>query len=171
MPNRESLCCGCLFCRTNMEVRTASEIARNYPDLHPLVPMKERYRRTSKWTILEKVILFPGYIFFKASPDFPIHLLTQYANVLKVMRYDSKRWQLQGSDLEFAKYLYSINGVVRIAQAYFVGNQIRFSDGLLKDKCGKIIKVNKRAKTVLVSIQMMHSNMLVWVGYEMTDKA
>ena len=130
----------------------------------------------------------PGYVFFEmdaSQVDIPSsqvddryqHLqsvdaslldFSRSAHVLKLLRYANDGWRLQGSDDAFVQTLFSVEGNIDISQACFdEGDRIRILNGFLKDYEGCITRVNRKARTVEVSMEFHEKHVRMRLGYEL----
>lgn len=157
---------GCLFCSTGREKATAAELKRRYTDLEVLVPMKIRIWRHRGESREEQVVLFPGYIFFRARQGFDGFGLSKIDSVHKVLKSQENDWQLVGTDRIIVENFFETNGVIGLSKAYFEGDSIRIAEGYLKPYEGQILRVNRRAKTVQINYRFRDTEMLHWFGYE-----
>ena len=78
---------GCIFCITGQEFAVAQRLEKAIPGLKAISPVKLRYRRIDGVAHEEKVILFPGYVFFEvqAVSDVEIRIIYNDQDVLKVI--------------------------------------------------------------------------------------
>lgn len=160
---------GCIFCKTGCEAETASQLTEAIQTVGFSVPQKTIRRRTEKGMIEDKVILFPGYLFFQAPGDFAIITIKQNSNVLKVLTPEKNDWKLLGSDARFAKWIFDYNGIFGLSKAQFVGNKIHIVAGPLQGLDGQIKKVNRRFMTCQVSVSFDGYEFKIWLGYELVD--
>ena len=176
MDEHKAVCHGCFFCKTGKE----DDVVRRFQTLLPrgraITPTRSRYRRVKGTAIEEMVPLLPGYVFFELGKDETDDL--QYAlqsffmadNVFKLLRYTDGSWQLHGHDDNFARMLFETGGNIGISQAYFdVGKRIRILSGFLKDYEGFIVRVNRKAKTVEVSVELQGEKVNMRLGYELVE--
>lgn len=164
--NTEETAYGCLFCKTGRENSIAVEIEKHFPDVSAIAPMKTRRRRSRGELTEERVTLFPGYVFFCTHPSFNAYLLTIHDGVYSLLESSEKDWRLSSTDAVIAQRLFEAGGEIGLSEAYFEGEHIRIIDGFLKEYEGNIIRVNRRAKTVQISIQLQEKTILLWLGYE-----
>jgi transcription antitermination factor NusG len=134
----------------------------------------------------------PGYVFFEmdaSQVDLPSSLgddryqrlqpidaslldFSRSAHVLKLLRYANDGWRLQGADDAFVQTLFSVEGNIDISQARFdEGDRIRILSGFLKDYEGCITRVNRKARTVEVSMNFNDKNLRMCLGYELVVNA
>ena len=161
---------GCLFCRTGREKRVAEEIEAELPGIRVIFAEKLRKRRQGRSSVEESVALFPGYLFFRADTDFDAQVLARRQDVFRLLRDSEGFWQLCGDDLTLARELFRQDGVVGFSKAYFEGDRIRITDGLLKAYEGQIIRVNRRSQTAQIALGMGGQEVTVWLGFELIER-
>lgn len=162
---------GCIFCITGREFAVAQRLEKAIPGLKAISPVKLRYRRMDGVAHEERVILFPGYVFFEVQAGSVVEIRTIYndQDVLKVLYVDDEKkdWRLVDPDKSIAKHFFDMNGVIGFSEAYFdEGDCIHILNGFLKEYEGRIKRVNRRAKTVEVSITIGTKKLDIWLGYE-----
>lgn len=169
LPTNKEVSFGCLFCRTGSEQRIAEELNSQYEGIQLLVPVKMRYRRISGIAHEESAVLFPGYIFFKVNTCFEAFRFVKHRDVYKLLCQPNGDWRLVGSDKSLVQTLFERLGVIGFSKAYFEGNRIRVTEGFLKECCGQIVRVNRRARTAQIRLQLREKELLVWLGYELIE--
>lgn len=160
---------GCLFCKTGREEIVLQRMSQLFPTIEAISPVKHRYYRHNGVADLEKVKLFPGYIFFKSnSKNFDIALVKTITDVIKpLLSNDNECWQISGTDRELIEELFSYNGEIGLSKAYYdTGNRIRIESGFLKKYEGHIIGINHRAKTAHVKAIINGKVFDLWLGFE-----
>lgn len=179
-PTRTSR--GCFFCKGGKEADVVNHFKAAFPNGTAVSPTRTRIRRTHDAAIEERVPLLPGYVFFQITekaPEVPeirdtvLMALLQFSkidSVLKLLRYSDGTWRLIGSDNLFAEMLFKTDGNIGLSQAYFDrGNKIRILDGFLKDYEGHITNVNRKKKTVEVTVNLQEKRVIMWLGYELVE--
>lgn len=173
---------GCFFCKSGKEADVINHFNTAFPDGEAISPTKTRIRRLHDEAIEEQVPLLPGYVFFQIpekEPEAPgivdtilmaLLELSRIDSVLKLLRYSDGTWRLLGSDNLFAEMLFRNGGNIGLSTAYFdKGNRIRVLDGFLKDYEGYITRVNRKKKTVEVTIDLQRKKAIMWLGYELVE--
>jgi hypothetical protein len=95
---------------------------------------------------------------------------SKLGSVLKLLRYTDGTWRLSGSDNLFAEMLFKSGGNIGLSTAYFDrGNRIKILDGFLKDYEGYITNVNRKKKTVEVTVNLQGKRAIMWLGYELVE--
>ena len=162
---------GCIFCITGREFAVAQRLERAIPGLKAISPVKLRYRRMAGAAQEERVILFPGYVFFEVRSDADIEIRNIYKDqdVIKILYVDeeNKDWRLADPDRSLINLFFELNGTIGFSEAYFdEDDRIHIVKGFLKEHEGKIRRVNRRAKTVQITLLIGNKNITVWLGYE-----
>lgn len=89
---------GCIFCITGREFAVAQRLEKAIPGLKAISPIKLRYRRMDGVAHEERVILFPGYVFFEVQAGSDVEIRTIYIDqeVFKVLYVDDEKkdWRL-----------------------------------------------------------------------------
>ena len=153
-----------------------------FPDGEAVFPTRTRIRRVHDTAIEERIPLLPGYVFFQfieegtaASEDMDslLRALLEFSkidSVLRLLRYSDGTWKLYGSDNLFAELMFKTDGNIGLSTAYYDrGNRIRVLDGFLKDYQGFITNVNRRKKTVEVTVNLHGKKVIIWLGYELVE--
>lgn len=178
--NKTQVSRGCYFCKNGKEADVIRHFNVTFPNGVAIAPTRTRIRRTRDAAIEECVPLLPGYVFFQiredesrtpATPDALQSALLDFArmdSVLKLLRYSDGTWRLFGSDDAFAGMLFETGGNIGLSQAYYDrGNRIRILNGFLKDYEGNITNVNRKKKTVEVTVDLQGKRAVMWLGYEL----
>ena len=173
---------GCFFCKSGKEADVISHFITTFPNGEAISPTRTRIRRVHDAAIEEQVPLLPGYVFFQITekePEAPgiidaiMMALLQFSkldSVLKLLRYTDGTWRLFGSDNLFAEMLFKSGGNIGLSTAYFDrGNRIKILDGFLKDYEGYITNVNRKKKTVEVTVNLQGKRVIMWLGYELVE--
>ena len=173
---------GCFFCKSGKEADVIDHFITTFPNGKAISPTRTRIRRVHDTAIEECVPLLPGYVFFQITekePEAPgiidaiLMALLQFSkldSVLKLLSYNDGTWRLLGSDNLFAEMLFKSGGNIGLSTAYFDrGNRIKILDGFLKDYEGYITNVNRKKKTVEVTVNLQGKRIIMWLGYELVD--
>jgi len=173
---------GCFFCKSGKEADVIRHFNMTFPNGKAIVPTRTKIRRTREAAIEERVPLLPGYVFFEITEDGTpapgiidavLKALLDFSridSVLKLLRYSDGTWRLYGTDNLFAEMLFRTGGNIGLSQAYFDrGDRIRILDGYLKDYEGYITSVNRKNKTVEVTVNLQGKKVIMKLGYELVD--
>ena len=185
---------GCLFCKSGKEEEVVQRFEMALPGSKAIFPTRTRIRRKGDVVTEETVALLPGYVFFEvdaqsepaqgsdridgaqAQPpekdpiEATLQDLVRADSILRLLRYSDGRWQLIGSDDQFAKMLFDAGGNIGVSQAFFDrGNRIRILNGFLKDYEGSISRVNRKRRTAEVRVDLQGKKVSMWLGYELIE--
>ena len=165
---------GCFFCKSGKEADVINYFSTTFPNGEAISPTRTRIRRVHDTAIEEQVPLLPGYVFFQITekePEAPgiidailmaLLQFTKIDSVLKLLRYSDGTWRLFGSDNLFAEMLFKTGGNIGLSTAYFDrGNRIKILSGFLKDYEGHITNVNRKKKTVEVTVNLQGKKVIM----------
>ena len=173
---------GCFFCKTGKEADVIRQFNRTFPNGKAIAPTRTKLIRTRDTAIEAQVSLLPGYVFFDIQEegtsvsgiiDAILMALLEFSradSVLKLLRYSDGKWRLFGPDDLFAEMLFKMGGNIGLSQAYFDrGDRIRILDGFLKNYEGSITSVNRKNKTVEVTVNLQGKKVIMRLGYELVE--
>lgn len=161
---------GCVFCVTGKEETAAKCIEVSTSGVRA-TPVRQIKRKTvGGHTSLIEQIAFPGYVFLEVEHDSePLYLLPR-ENINALLMTPSSNWKLSGDDERFAKWLFSLNGLITLSKAFMEGERVRIVKGPLKDLEGYIKRIDKRNRSGQVMLMFNNRTVNVWLGYEMIEK-
>lgn len=162
---------GCVFCRSGKEKEVARYFEQECPGIKAVVAEKIRYRRSHGIATMEKVTLFPGYVFFECPSDRSPDVVIRVRDVYRILRDGDGNWQLQGFDKNIARQFISIGGTIDISKAFYDGDRIRVVEGFLKQYEGSIVRVNHRMKTAQIRVPLDGKVFSIWLGFEVLTPA
>lgn len=168
--DEQSLCYGCVFCKTGAEDSIADKLRQKFSEIQTVVPKKKRVRRQRDRAEDELIILFPGYLFFRADAEFQAYSLARNDDVYRLLLTDRNDWRLAGGDRSLVESFFATDGIIDLSKAYYEGNRIRIADGFLKDYEGRIIRVNKRNRTAQIQLDINGSAKTLWLGFELISE-
>ena len=87
-------------------------------------------------------------------------------DVYRLLRDSNGGWRLRGTDEAFARKLFEQHGVLDFSRAYYENDRIRIVDGILKDYEASILRVNRRAQTAQIRVDICGRETLIWLGFE-----
>jgi len=181
-PTKARISRGCFFCKSGKEADVINHFNISFPHGEAIFPTRTRIRRVHDTAKEERVPLLPGYVFFQfieegtpisGNMDSVLQALLEFSkidSVLRLLRYSDGMWRLYGSDDLFAEMLFKTDGNIGLSTAYYDrGNRIRVLDGFLKDYQGYITNVNRKKKTVEVTVNLQGKKVIMWLGYELVE--
>ena len=160
----------CLFCRTGKE-ESIVQLIRRKGWGHAVFPQRIRnVMRNGAWTEVPSPLL-PGYVFLYQSEDAPtIADLRSITDVIRVLCYDDGSDKLIGRDLEFADWLWKLDGRIGSMKATQIGDRIEITDGVFKKLRGTITKMDRRRRTFRVALETEGALKQIWLAYEIVEK-
>lgn len=173
MPSLEALdlkSYGCIYCVTGKEETVARGIEKFSPGIRA-TPVRQINRKTiGGHTSLIEQVAFPGYVFLEVEPVCePLYKLPR-ENLKALLMTPNSSWKLSGDDERFAKWLFSLDGLITLSKAFMEGERVRIASGPLKDLEGCITRIDKRNRSGQVMLMFNNHAVTVWLGYEMIEK-
>ena len=165
----ESLPLGCVFCKTGFEESTA-RLLRATPLMHRVfVPRKVEHRSQNGVKSTVRKVLFPGYVFFEAEPEWRPPLLLYHADYVLRLLHREGDWHLYGDDEAFARWLLRHDGLLDMSQAYREGTRVVIKSGPLKELEGVITKVDRHNRNGQITVDLFGRKTSVWLAFEIID--
>ena len=161
---------GCVFCVTGKEEIVANSIQKDCPGVHATAVRQVKRRTVSGSTTLVTQIAFPGYVFLEAEPRNEYVFRVPRQGVIKLLTTFDHAWQLYGSDERFARWVFSLNGLISLSKAYREGDRVKVVSGPLKDLEGSILRVDKRNQNGQISLMFNNRMVKTWLGFEFVEK-
>ena len=113
--------------------------------------------------------MLPSYVFFRAPRGFVPYPGFPQENVIRILQTDRHVWQLTGADEQFARWLFSYDGLLSFSKAYREGERIRIVSGPLKDMEGSITKIDRRGRSGQVVLSFNGKPVSVWLGFDLLE--
>ena len=156
----------CLFCETGKCDYVAKSIMRKI-SCRALYP-KQVQHTWSKGKMIDIVHdLLPGYVFvYTEEEPLDIALLRSVQGIIRCLSSQDKRFELTGSDEQFALMLLEKDGVIGKTKVYEEGQMIRICQGAFEGVETKILKVNRRNMRMQIEIPFAGRPVRTWVEYE-----
>lgn len=169
---KEYDCVLCLFCLSGREKEAVESINRRGCG-RALFPLKtKRYRGKNEW-LREKAPVLPGYVFVYLTEAEAAHIgsFKELPQVIRILHYgDEGAWRLSGADLAFADWVWRQNGTISTIDAVQIGDHIEIIDTELKRLRGRVARMDRRKRTVMLEMDgagMIHH---VWLPYRVIRK-
>ena len=160
----------CLFCSTGKE-ETVVRCIQEKSKCRALFPQRvKNILQEHKW-IETFAPLLPGYVFVYSSGDnLSDDELLDIRYVIRILSYCDSKNLLVGKDREFADWVWQLNGVIQPLKAAQIGDRIEIIDGVFKKLKGNIVRMDKRRKTICVSIDGDSAIKRIWLTYDVVRK-
>lgn len=160
----------CLFCVTGKEESVVEAVHRNGWGRAVFPQQAGNLRVNRQWIDVFKPLL-PGYVFVYCGQK-PARQdeLARISHVLRVLSYGTGQDALTGRDLEFADWIWRQDGMIGSMKALQIGDWIEITDGVFKQLHGTIIRMDRRRRIFLVSLDGAGAIQRIWLTYEVVEK-
>lgn len=114
--------------------------------------------------------LLPGYVFLYTD-DGPLDVrrARSVQGVIRCLCTDDRRYELTGSDEQFARMLLSVHGVLGKTRVYEEGQLIRICKGAFEGLETRIVKVNRQKRRMQIEIPFANTLIKTWVEYDIVN--
>lgn len=135
------------------------------------VPLAERWTKIRGERTLITSRLFPGYVFIETDQieDFYKRLNRIYA-MTKVLRTGEEMTPIRPEEEEYLKQLGGEEHVVKYSEGYIEGDKLVVTSGPLKDFEGKVKKILRHKRLVVLEVPLLGHTVEVTVGLGVVEK-
>lgn len=163
------LALGCVFCKTGQE-EAAARLLNTTPLMrHAFVPKKVEHRSEKGVKSTTQKVLFPGYVFFQAEPDWCPPLLMYHVDYIHRILMNDGSWHLHGDDARLVQWLIEHDGLLCMSKAYTEGTRVIIKSGPLKELEGIITKVDRHNRNGMVTLDLFGRKTNVWLAFDFVD--
>lgn len=129
------------------------------------VPVAERWTKVQGKRTMITSRLFPGYIFIETNniEDFHDRLNRIYA-MTKVLRTGEEMTPIQPEEEEYLRQLGGEEHVVKYSEGYLEGEKLVVTSGPLKDVKGKVKKILRHKRLVVMEVPLLGHTVEVTLG-------
>lgn len=165
----QQLALGCVFCKTGQE-EAAARLLNTTPRMHnAFVPKKVEHHSQKGIRTTTQKVLFPGYVFFQAEPDWHPTLLMYHVDyILRILTKDGS-WHLHGDDAQLVQWRIEHDGLLGMSKAYAEGTRVIIKSGPLKELEGIITKVDRHNRNGMVTLDLFGRKTNVWLPFELVE--
>ena len=167
----------CIYCKTGSEAKLVYLLKKDMLDfenievtlMFPVRILQEK--RQGVWRKVEQPLL-PGYIFLYLDDEemFPNYIVRQERDAYKILRNSDGSMILQGSDEEYARWVWSHGGRFEPSKVVFKeGQVVKILSGPLLDMQGRIVKMDRHHKRVVVAFMFGGQERKVNLSVEAID--
>lgn len=160
---------GCLFCITGKEIAVAEQLQRFCPGRARHCRPTRKVQVVSGQEVARGSRLSPRIRLFEAPVDAQPRVSFPKESIIRLLWADKGRWQLDGEDEYFARWLFAQDGVLNFSKAYKEGEQIRIFAGPLKDMEGHIRRIDRRGRSAQVNLAFNGRSITIWLGFDVID--
>lgn len=160
----------CLFCNTGKEAQAVRLIQEKGWGRAIFPQRMKTVLKDGSWINAADPLL-PGYVFAYSNEEADHAAEYQSLSpVIRVLTYGDKTDVLKGRDLEFADWIWNLQGKIGIMKAVQVNDRIEIVDGVFKKLHGTITKMDKRRRTIRVSLETEGAPKQIWLAYDVVEK-
>ena len=160
----------CLFCNTGKEEAVVESIHKKGWG-RAIFPQRARTRWTRGQCEERLEPLLPGYVFvYSDQEEIPYGQWLGLRHVIRVLHYPEGGETLRGGDLEFARWLWKLQGKVGAMKAIQVGDRIEIADGVFRSLNGVVTRMDRRRKTIRVRLNTEGFIRQIWLSYQVVEK-
>ncbi len=135
------------------------------------VPLAERWTKIRGERTLITSRLFPGYVFIETDriEDFHKRLNRIYA-MTRVLRTGDEMTPIQKEEEEYLRKLGGDEHVVKYSEGYIEGDKLVVTSGALKDFEGKVKKILRHKRLVVMEFSLLGQTVEVTLGLGVIKK-
>ncbi len=135
------------------------------------VPQAERWTKVHGERTLITSRLFPGYVFIETDQieDF-YNRLNRIYTMTKVLRIGEEMTPIQPEEEAYLRQLGGEDHVVKYSEGYLEGEQLVVTSGPLKDFKGKVKKILRHKRLVVMEVQLLGHEVEVTLGMGITER-
>ena len=135
------------------------------------VPLAERWTKIRGERTLITSRLFPGYVFIETDriEDFHKRLNRIYA-MTKVLRTGDEMTPIQKEEEEYLRKLGGEEHVVKYSEGYIEGDKLVVTSGALKDFEGRIKKILRHKRLVVIEVSLLGQTVEVTLGLGVVER-
>lgn len=146
-----------------------------FPDLfdRAFVPKRTVNRKRAGEWVLERVALFPGYLFIDTDSDRIEQLATNLRNISGfniVLSTDGDYLPLTDAESAFAEKIYEANGTFDVSTGIIEGDSITVTSGPLMGLEGAIRKIDRHKRIAYLELDMFGIKTKTTVSLEIVEK-
>ncbi len=158
---------------TGKELEIAQQCRNRVMDKNEdvFVPLAERWTKIRGERTLITSRLFPGYVFIETEKieDFHKRLNRIYA-MTKVLRTGEEMTPIQPEEEEYLRRLGGDEHVVKYSEGYIEGEKLVVTSGPLKDFKGKVKKILRHKRLVVLEVPLLGHAVEVTLGLGIVEK-
>lgn len=160
----------CLFCETGTETNVARVIHDSgWGDA--IFAQRVRFLKKGKEWKQVNAPLLPGYVFMYTDQQDNLAIdWRRLPHLIRVLRYEDGNELLLGRDLEFADWLWCMNGQIGVVKTVQVGDHVEIVEGMFKELSGRVLHVNQRQRKVFVLLDTPSISIHTWLAFEQIDQ-
>lgn len=135
------------------------------------VPLAERWTKVHGERTLVTSRLFPGYVFIETNhiDEFNIRL-NRICTMTKILRTGEEMTPIHSEEEAYLRRLGGDDHVVKYSEGYLEGDRLVVTSGPLKDFEGKVKKILRHKRLVVMEIPLLGQTVEVTLGLGVVDR-
>ena len=135
------------------------------------IPLYERSKKIKgNWEMIE-TILFPGYVFCcTENVDELFYRLKDIAQLTKILKTGDDFTHLHESEVAFLQQFGGKEHIVKMSSGYIEGDEVVITSGPMMNWNGRIKRIDRHKKIVVLEIEFFGRITDVTVGLEIVEK-
>ncbi len=135
------------------------------------VPQAERWTKIHGEKRLITSRLFPGYVFIETEKIQDFHTrLNRICSMAKILKTGEEMTPIQLEEEEYLKRLGGYEHVVQYSEGYIEGEKLVVTSGPLKDFKGKVKKILRHKRLVVMEVPLLGHTVVVTLGLGIVDR-
>ncbi len=162
----------CLRTKTGWECSLARHLNRLNGELLALPFMKLSHKSRGGVKSVEQKTVLPSYVFLYTPRDFNVGNISRtFREGFQFMtNVDSSDTVLKGSDLLYARWVFSSSGIIGMSRAIRVNGKVRIISGPLVALEGHIKEYSKKNRNCRVETVLFNRIISVWLPFEYVEE-
>jgi transcriptional antiterminator NusG len=168
----------CIYCKTGSEAKLVFLLKKDMKDLEHvevnlMFPVRIMHqKRRGVWAKVEQPLL-PGYVFMyvEDADPFPAYVVRLERDAFRILRNPDMSMELQGSDEDYARWVFNHQGRFEPSKVVFKeGQLVKVLSGPLLDMKGRLVKIDRHHKRVVVAFQFAGQERRINLGIDVIEQ-
>ena len=159
----------CLFTLSGLETIIAKELNELYDYCLATPLLKKAHRSKNGVRYVVEEVLLSGYIFVYLPKNRNVYHIRSNRHYFKVLSNKNNEGRLAYEDLEYAKWILDVEGMLTMSQALKIDGKVRIISGPLKKLEGHIIDYSKKNRNCCIEIELLGRTIKTWLPFEWID--
>lgn len=135
------------------------------------IPLVERMTKVRGEWVPVKTRLFPGYVFVETDNPQALYMrLKEIKSMTKLLKTGEEITPLYSEEEEYLKRLQDEDHVVRYSEGWLEGDRLVISEGALNGYEGKIKKILRHKRLVVLEVPLLGRKVEVTLGLGIVEK-
>lgn len=135
------------------------------------IPQVERMTKVQGKMVTVRTRLFPGYVFIETDRTEDLYMrLKKIKAMTKLLKTGDEITPLYPEEEEYLKRLEDDEHIVRYSEGYLEGDKLIVMSGALKDYEGRVKKILRHKRLVVLEVPLLGRNVEVTLGLGVVEK-